>query len=128
VQITPFPVYPELHAQVKLPGMFAQVAVPTAQLLDPDVHSSISENWETKIVYLFFFETWFLLGGAATRATLRGFNHLTNLCSRWYFRFGVSQKVAANPCQEYNLATWYSVCLWMFSEGCNWLNSPWWGD
>jgi len=44
VQITPFPEYPELHAQVKLPGMFVHVAVPTAQLLDPVVHSSMSEN------------------------------------------------------------------------------------
>jgi len=42
VQITPFPEYPELHAHVKRPGMFVQVAVPTAQLLDPVVHSSMS--------------------------------------------------------------------------------------
>jgi len=44
VQITPLPVYPELHAQAKLPGMFVQVAVPTAQLLEPVEHSSMSEN------------------------------------------------------------------------------------
>ena len=44
MQITPFPEYPELHAHVKRPGMFVQVAVPTAQLLDPVVHSSMSEN------------------------------------------------------------------------------------
>jgi len=42
-QVTPFPVYPELHSQVKLPGLFEQMAV-AAQLSSSSAHSLISES------------------------------------------------------------------------------------
>jgi len=58
VHITPFPVYPELHAQAKLPGMFVHVAVPTAQLSVPIAHSLMSEI-DKQIVSSFLFETEF---------------------------------------------------------------------
>jgi hypothetical protein len=41
--VTPFPVYPWLQAQVKLPGVLAQTAL-VSQLSVPVAHSSISEK------------------------------------------------------------------------------------
>jgi len=40
--VTPFPEYPVLQVQVKLPIVFAHVAIPDAQLSVPVAHSSIS--------------------------------------------------------------------------------------
>ena len=48
-QVTPFPVYPELHPQVKLPGLFEQMAV-AAQLSSSSAHSSMSKSICWKMV------------------------------------------------------------------------------
>ena len=42
VQVTPFPEYPELQAQVNDPGVLVHVAVPDAQFEVPAVHSLMS--------------------------------------------------------------------------------------
>ncbi len=47
VQVTPSPEYPELQAQLKLPGEFVQAAF-TSQLSGPSVHSSSSEKVKCK--------------------------------------------------------------------------------
>ena len=46
VHKTPSPLYPLLQAQVKLPSVSVHVAMVSAQLSVPSVHSSISEMRE----------------------------------------------------------------------------------
>ena len=42
-QVAPFPAYPWLHVQVKLPGMLVHIAL-ESQLLVVPIHSSISDT------------------------------------------------------------------------------------
>jgi len=50
--VIPFPEYPILQEQVKLPSVFVHVATPDAQLLVPLVHSLISMNF---FIWLFYY-------------------------------------------------------------------------
>ena len=43
-QIVPFPVYPWLHVQVKLPGVLVQLALESQLLVVASAHSSISDT------------------------------------------------------------------------------------
>ena len=45
VHVTPFPVYPSLHMQVKLPTVFMHIAFVSSQLSVITVHSSISTKY-----------------------------------------------------------------------------------
>ena len=46
-QVVPFPMYPWLHVQVKLPGVLVQLALESQLLVVVLAHSSISEQDNT---------------------------------------------------------------------------------
>ena len=48
--MTPFPVYPWLHVQVKLPGVLVHVALESQLLVVASAHSSISVNSPLNII------------------------------------------------------------------------------
>ena len=51
VQVVPFPVYPWLHVQMKLPGVLVQLALESQLSVVTLAHSSISDEMTFCIIY-----------------------------------------------------------------------------